>query len=322
MIRMLRALGVALLVFGVPFAHAQNWPTKVVKIVVPYPPGTGPDIVARAVADRLSKNLNQNFIVDNKAGANAIIGTDSVVKAPADGHTLLIADRLTLAVNPLLYSPLPYDPRKDLVSISNVSDVNLYLVINASVPARTFMEFLEYARSNPGKLAFGSGGNGSVMHLNMEAIQVGANIRMLHVPYKAFAEALPALVSGTVQVSSVGVESIIGFVREGRLRLLAVGADKRVTLTPDIPTIVEAGGTPDMLLSTSFSMHARAGAPAAMLEKISAEVQRAMSDGDLRTMLERRGQTPQGSSPQALDAMLEHDAQQIGRLIRERGITR
>jgi tripartite-type tricarboxylate transporter receptor subunit TctC len=302
--------------------HAQSWPTKVVKVVVPYPPGTGPDIVARAVADKLAKNLNQAVIVENKSGANAVVGTGAVVRAPADGHTLLIVDRLTLAVNPLLYAPLPYDASKDLVSISNLSDVNLYLVVNAGLPVNTFKDFVAYAKANPGKLSFGSGGIGSIMHLNLEAIQAVTGTHILHVPYKGFGEALPNLVAGTVQVSTIGVESIHGLVRDGKLRLLAVGAPNRIPLTPEVPTITEAGGTPGMLLSTSFTMHARAGAAPEVLGELGAQVRRAMQDTDLRTMLERRGQTPRGGTAQALDALLQNDRAEVEKLVKERGIKR
>jgi tripartite-type tricarboxylate transporter receptor subunit TctC len=302
------------------FVQAQMWPTKVVKIVVPYPPGTGPDIVARAVADRLSRNTGQGFIVENKAGANAVVGTGFVAKSAPDGYTMLVVDRLTLSVNPLLYAPLPYDAKKDLVPLSNLSDVNLYLVVNAGLPVKTFKEFLEHARANPDKLSFGSGGVGSIMHLNLEAIQAATGVRIIHVPYKGFGEALPNLVSGTVQVGTIGVESIQGLVRDGKLRLLAVGAPARIPLTPDIPTIAEAGGTSDMLLSTSFTMHTRAGTPSEIQREMVAQVQRAMKDSELRAMLDKRGQTPQGSGPEAVEALLAKDFAQVEKLVTTRGI--
>jgi tripartite-type tricarboxylate transporter receptor subunit TctC len=312
------ALALLFALIQAPLAQAQTWPGKVVRIIVPYPPGTGPDIVARAVADRLSKNLNQGFIVENKAGANAIVGTGFVARGPADGYTLLIVDRLTLSVNPILHGPLPYDARKDLVSVSNLSDVNLYLVVNAALPVKTFSDFVDYAKANPGTLSFGSGGVGSIMHLNLEAIQVSTGISIVHVPYKGFGEALPNLVSGTVQVGTIGLESIQGLVRDGKLRLLAVGAPNRIPLTPDIPTITEAGGDSNMLLSTSFTMHARAGTPPDVLQEISAQVRRAMKDPELRGMLERRGQTPQGTDPKAVDALLESDLKQVEKIIAAR----
>jgi tripartite-type tricarboxylate transporter receptor subunit TctC len=179
---------------------------------VPYPPGTGPDIMARLVGEGLAKELKGNFIVENKAGANAIIGTDAVVKAPADGYTFLLVDRLTLSVNPLLYQPLPYDPRKDIVSVSNIADVNLYLVVTSQVPATDFKSFIAYAKANPGKVTFGTGGAGSIMHLNMELLQSATGAEFLHVPYKALAEVIPAMLGGQVMATSGGVEAMLPYV--------------------------------------------------------------------------------------------------------------
>lgn len=316
-----RVIAMLLISLGQPaLGHAEAWPTRAVRIVVPYPPGTAPDIIARAVAGSIGKNVDQPVIVESKPGANAIVGTGAVARAPADAHTLLIVDRLTLAVNPLLYAPLPYDSDRDLVSVSNLADVSLYLVVNAALPVHTFEEFVAYARANPGKLSFGSGGAGSIMHLNLEAIQAGTGTKIIHVPYKGFGQMLPDLVAGTVQVSTVGVEAILPLVRDGKLRLLAVGAPKRIPLTPDVPTIVEAGGAEGMLLSTSFSMHTTAGAPPDAVAELVRQVRHTMQDRGLRQLLGTKGLTPQGSSPEALDTLLRTDRGTVGKLIRERGI--
>lgn len=301
-------------------ARAQSWPAHNVRIVVPYPPGTGPDVMARLIAERLSKSLGQPFIVDNKPGANAIIGTDNVVKSPPDGLTLLLVDRLTLAVNPLLYKPLPYDPQRDLVAVSNVADVKLYLMVSGGSPVKTFKEFIDYAKSKPGQIPFGTGGAGSIMHLNMEALQLGTGISLNHVPFKAFAEVVPALVSDTVEASSGGVEAVQAFVREGKIRLLAVGSDKRVPVTPDVPTIAEAGGTSDMLMSTSYTLHARAGTPPELIETISAAVRKVLAEPDLVEQTGKRGLITYGTTPQELDGVLAADRQRLGKLISERNI--
>lgn len=301
-------------------AMAQDWPAKPVRIVVPYPAGTGPDIMARIVAEKLARRTNQTFVVDNKPGANAIIGTDNVVKSPADGTTLLLVDRLTLTVNPLLYKPLPFEPRKDLVSISNIADVKLYLMVAGNFPANTFREFISYAKANPGKIAYGTGGAGSILHLNLEAIQGGAGVEILHVPYKAFAEVIPAMLGGQVQATTGGIEAVQKFVEDKRIKLLAIGSTTRASIAPTVPTIREAGGTDDMLLSTAYTLHARAGTPAAIVQKISQEVTAVLADPEVQASTRSRGLEAYGTTPAAVDAQLDKDAAAIGKLVRERNI--
>ena len=241
---------------SVAWAQASDWPSRPIRLVVPYPPGTGPDIMARLVSEKLAKELKATFIVDNKAGVNGSIGTDSVVKAPADGYTFLLVDRLTISVNPLLYK-LTYDPRKDLASVSNIADVSLYLVVSTALPTTDFKSFVAYAKANPGRVTFGSGGVGSIAHLNMVLLEEGTGISLMHVPYKAFAEVIPAMLSGDVSASSGGVEALQQHVAQGKLRLLAVGSPSRTAAEPTVPTIGEAAGG-EYLISTSYSMHGSA----------------------------------------------------------------
>ena len=321
----LRILGVAWC-FAVtsmlaPHAAAQqaNWPNKPVRIVVPYPAGTGPDIMARLVAERLANTFKSPFVVDNKAGANAIIGTDAVVKSPADGYTFLLVDRLTLSVNPLLHKSLPYDPKKDLTSVSNIADVNLYLVVSKSLPVTDFKSFVIYAKSHPNQVGFGTGGSGSIMHLNMELLQSGVGVELLHVPYKAFAAVIPDLVSGVVQTSSGGIEALQQFVADGKLRLLAVGANTRSPLTPDVPTIMEASGG-NYLMSTSYTLHARTGTPPEVIAKLNKAMHQVLSDPELLASTQRRGLNAYATTPAQLNRVLAQDAASIGKLVRERGI--
>jgi len=313
-------LALSLVTFGVQCAVAQDWPTKPVRIVVPYPPGTGPDIMARLLAEKLATRTGQAFVVENKPGANAIIGTDFVAKSPPDGSTLLLTDRMTIAINPLLYKPLPYDPRRDLAGVSNVADVQLYLMVVGDFPANTFKEFVAYAKANPGKITFGTGGTGSVIHLNMEAVQSGAGIELLHVPYKAFAEVVPAMLGGTVQATSGAVEAVQKLVDSKRIKLLAIGAPSRSPVTPDVPTIREAGGTDDMLLSTSYTLHARAGTPKSILNKISQDVTAVLADPEVQKATKQRGQEAYGTTPEALEQRLDRDGAAVGRLVLERNI--
>lgn len=301
-------------------AMAQSWPPKLTRIVVPYLTGTSPDVLARMLADRLAKRTGQAFIVENKPGANSIIGTSFVAKAPADGATWLLVDRLALGVNPLLYSPLPYDTRKDIASITNVGDSFMFLVAREDFPASSFRELVSYAKASPGKVIFGSGGSGHISHLNMEAMQAGAGIEFLHVPFKGIADVIPALLSGTVQVTVSGVGNVQKLVEDKRLKLLAVGAPSRSRLAPSVPTIREAGGTDDMLLSTSFSLHARGGTPAPVLEKIAQEVNSVLADPEVASFMRLKGIEPTGTSPVALDRLMDGDEKVLTKLVRDRNI--
>lgn len=300
-------------------AWAQaNWPARPIRIVVPYPPGTGPDVMARLVTEGLTKELKASFVVENRPGANAIIGTSEVVKAPADGYTFLLVDRLTLTVNPLLYQP-PFVPKRDLVSVSNIADVNLYLVVSSQLPVSDFKSFITYAKAHPGQVGFGTGGIGSVMHLNMELLQAGTGAEFLHVPYKALAEVIPALLGGQVQATSGGVEALLPHVQKGSLKLLAVGAASHQPVAPDVPTITEAGGS-DMLLSTSYSFHAKAGTPPEILSRIHDALAKVLSQPELVKWTADRGLRAGASKPSELDAQIATDGERIGRLVRERGI--
>lgn len=301
-------------------AAAQGtWPARPIRIVVPYPPGTGPDVMARLVTEGLAKELKATFVVENRPGANAIIGTSEVVKAPADGHAFLLVDRLTLTVNPLLYQPLPFDPKRDLVSVSNIADVNLYLVVSSQVQANDFKSFIAYAKANPGQVPFGTGGVGSVMHLNMELLQAGTGAQFLHVPYKALAEVIPAMLGGQVVATSGGVEAMLPHVQKGSLKLLAVGAATRTPVAPTVPTITEAGGA-DMLLSTSYSFHAKAGTPAEVLGRMNAALSKVLSAPELQAWAAARGLRAGASKPAELDAQIAADGERVGRLVRERNI--
>jgi tripartite-type tricarboxylate transporter receptor subunit TctC len=218
--RLLLATASLLCAAGTASAQATqttDWPARPIRMVVPYPPGTGPDIMARLLTEKLAKELPASYVVDNKPGVNGSLGSESVARAPADGHTFLLVDRLTVSVNPLLYK-LSYDPRKDLVPVSNIADVSLYLVVSSALPVTDFRSFVAHLKANPGKVAFGSGGVGSIMHLNMVLLQDGTGTSMLHVPYKAFAEVIPALLAGDVAVSSGGVEALQAHVAAGKLR--------------------------------------------------------------------------------------------------------
>lgn len=302
-------------------AHAQpgDWPARPIRLVVPYPPGTGPDIMARLVTEKLAKELPATYVVENRAGVNGSIGSELVVRSPADGYTFLLVDRLTVSVNPLLYK-LSYDPRKDLVPVSNIADVSLYLVVSSTLPVADYRSFVSYLKANPGKVTFGSGGVGSIMHLNMVLLQDGTGASMLHVPYKAFAEVIPAMLAGDVAVSSGGVEALQQHVAAGKLKLLAVGAPARTESEPTVPTIKEVAGE-DLLISTSYVMLARTGTPADVVGKMNAALRRVLADPDVRAASTRRGLKAYGTSPEELERVIGADAARVGKLIVDHKIT-
>ena len=320
--RILGLASVCALTLGVvsqAMAQSADWPSRNIRIVVPYPPGTGPDVMARLVAEGLSKELKTGLIVENKPGANAILGTDVVAKAPADGYTFLLVDRLTLSVNPLLYPSMPFDPAKDIMSVSNIADVNLYLVVSSSLPITDYKSFIEYAKARPDEVTFGTGGNGSIMHLNMELLQSGTGSKFLHVPYKALAEVIPAMLGGQVVATSGGVEAVLPHVQSGKMKLLAVGSKSRTAIAPNVPTITEVGGS-DMLLSTSYSFHARAGTSPDVVNKMQAALAKVLQSPEVQSFSTQRGLYPGASKPSELDKQIASDLDRVTKLIRERNI--
>jgi tripartite-type tricarboxylate transporter receptor subunit TctC len=300
-------------------AQPGDWPARPIRLVVPYPPGTGPDIMARLVTEKLAKELPASYVVDNKPGVNGSIGTEMVVRAPADGYTFLLVDRLTVSVNPLLYK-LSYDPRKDLMPVSNIADVSLYLVVSSALPVSDYRSFVAHIKANPGKVAFGSGGVGSIMHLNMVLLQDGTGTSMLHVPYKAFAEVIPAMLAGDVAVSSGGVEALQQHVAAGKFKLLAVGAPARTESEPNVPTIKEVAGD-DLLISTSYVMLARTGTPPDIVARMNAALKRVLADPEVRAATTRRGLNAYATPPEQLERVIGSDATRIGKLIRDHKIS-
>ena len=304
--------------FGTTSAQTGDWPSRPIRLVVPYPPGTGPDIMARLVTEKLAKELPASYVVENKPGVNGSLGSEMVARAPADGYTFLLVDRLTVSVNPLLYK-LTYDPRKDLMPISNIADVSLYLVVSSALPVTDYRSFVAHLKANPGKVAFGSGGVGSIMHLNMVLLQDGSGTSMLHVPYKAFAEVIPAMLAGDVAVSSGGVEALQAHVAAGKLKLLAVGAPARTESAPNVPTIKEVAGD-ELLISTSYVMLARAGTPPDVVAKMNAALKRVLADPEVTGASARRGLKAYATSPEELERVIGSDASRVGKLISDHKI--
>jgi len=272
---------VAAAVFA-PSLHAQQYPAKPIRIVVPWPPGGGTDVVSRTIAQKMNDTLGQPVIVDNRAGANGIIGADQVAKAPADGYTVLITIA-SHAINPTLYAKLPYD-NADLAPVSLLAEYPFVITVHPSLPAKTLGEFISIAKARSGQLAYASSGNGSGPHLGMELFMNMAGINMIHVPYKGSGQAMTDLVSGQVQVFLNNFLAGMQMIKAGRLRALAVTSSKRSTAAPELPTAGEAG-VPGYVVTGWYGMFVPAATPAPVIAALQAATVKALRSKEVSERL-------------------------------------
>ncbi len=312
------ALAAALAVAHAPAALAQDWPAgKTIQIVVPAPGGGGTgDSIARVIAEELAKHLKTSVVVDNKPGANGNIGAAYAAQQAPDGYKLLFSWAGTLAVNPSLYKGLNFDPQKDFVPIVLVADVPNILVVNNDLPAKNLAEFIAYAKANPGKLNYGSTGNGSSMHLAAELFMRETGAKMVHVPYNAPGTATTNLMAGDIQLMFQLVPGIIGQIKGGKVRPIAVMADKRSPALPEVPTTVELGH-PKLLSSTWFALLAPKGTPAAIVNKVNAAVNEILKDPAVHKRLSDMGASPLGGTPKQLADHLAAETVKWGNIVRD-----
>ena len=271
-------------------AKAVDYPTRPIKLVVPYPAGGPTDILARVIADFIGKDLKQATVIENRPGAQGSIGAEFVARADPDGYTLLVPAGSMIVQNPLLYKKLSYDPARDFRMLALVTDFPVLMEVHPSVPAKTIAEFVAYARQNPGKLNFGSAGTGGTIHLAGEMFKRMAGIEMTHVPYKGAAPALTDLLAGNIQVMFDSVSTGLPPVRSGMLRPLGVSSAERFRELPDVPTIAESG-YPDYLVSVWYGVAAPANLRDDIAQKLTDSLNRAMNDEAFRATLEKIGYT-------------------------------
>jgi tripartite-type tricarboxylate transporter receptor subunit TctC len=302
-------------------ALAAGFPQQSVRMVVPYAVGIGPDVVARGVAEQLARRWGQPVLVDNKPGASGIVAFGDVRRTPADGHTLYLADTATLVVNPLLHSQLPYDPQTDLLPLSLLFRATFLLWTGGNNPHRTLADLLAHARQAPDAVRYATLGNGHASHVAMETFAQAAGVRMLHVPFKDAGAMLVAVVSGEVDVTPIGMNSVAGLMASGRLRPLAVGARQRLASHPAIPTLAEAGGPP-VEMHPWAGLVVRAGTPAAVLAQLQDDLQAALVAPELRSRTEQAGFELTPSSPQALRDRMAADLAIVKPLLDEGRIAR
>ncbi len=315
---MKRILFVLVLVLTAQWAGAQSYPTRPVRLVVPYPAGGATDLIARVVAQKLSDNFKQQFIVDNKPGAGGNIGVAFVAKAPADGYTIGISATNSFAINPHLTKTLPYDPLKDLTQLSMVGIIPNVVVVGAEVPVKTMADLVALAKKQP--LAFASPGQGTTLHLAGEMLNDAAGITMIHVPYKGDVPALQDVIGGRVPVMTSNLSSVLPYLRSGKLRALAVTTAKRAPQLPDVPTMIEAGYK-DFDISVWFTLFTASGVSRDVQELLNREIVRALNSPDVRQRLKDANIEPAPTSLAQIRSFTLAEYERWGRIVKKTGVT-
>ncbi len=296
---------------------AQNYPAKTVRVIVPCPPGGSNDIVARLVAQKLTENAGQQFIIDNRGGASGIVGSDLVAKSPADGYTFMIHST-THVSNPHLYSKIPYDTMKDFVGIAPLARQVGILVVHPSLPATNVREFIDLGRKRPSQITYSSSGNGSFVHLGMALLASMSNTKLVHVPYKGGGPAAVAISSGEVQAMMATVGSVIPHINAKRLRAVAVTSDERITQYPQIPTIAE-GGVKGYEFTAWIGALGPAGMPKPILDRLNSEMHKALKDKGVSEKLSSQTLDPMFMTPEQFAVRLKSDYDKYAKVIKETG---
>jgi tripartite-type tricarboxylate transporter receptor subunit TctC len=312
--------GVLLGAFVVPFsARGQSWPARPIRLVVPFAPGAGIlDIMARLVGAHLGENLGQQIVVDNKPGAGGNVGAAIVAQAAPDGYTLLVAGP-AMAVSPYLYAKPGFDPLTDFAPISMLNDAPLMLVVHPSLPAKSVAEFIAYAKANPGRLNYGSGGIGATPFLAVELLKSMAGFDAVHVPYKGGAPALADLVAGQLSFMIENVPGTLPFVRDGKLRALAITSARRLPLVAELPTMQEAG-VPGYQLVGWNGLFAPRNTPKEILARLNGALAKIMATPDVIEQLAKLGAEPGGDSQEHFAVFVKDESQRWGKIIRDKGI--
>ena len=298
----------------------QAYPSKPVRVIVTFPPGSTPDIVGRALASRLQEAMGQPFVVENRAGAGGNIGADAVAKAAADGYTLLVSTNGVFAINKALYKTMPFDPDKDLAPLSLLATAPQMLVLQPSLGLKDFKGFVDYAKRNPGKLSYGSVGGGSASHLTMELLKSDAGVDLVHVPYKGFPPAVTDMLAGNIQAMFAIVPGVLPHVRAGKMTALAVTALKRSPLAPDVPSVAELG-MPQLESLAWIGLAAPAGISREVADRITSETARGMRAPEVRELLGKQGFDVVAGSPQEFSRWIQAESAKWTRVIRLSGAT-
>jgi tripartite-type tricarboxylate transporter receptor subunit TctC len=315
---LLAALAVALAAWP-SCVLAEDYPARAVRIIVPQSAGGATDTFARAIGQKLSERWKQPVVIENRAGAAGVIGTEAVAKAPPDGYTLLVTYEGSQAINPSLYEKLPFDSVKDFEPVATIAVTPFLLIVGPQTKAKTLQEFLALARANPDQLNYGSTGNGSVNHLLGEMLKVEADIRITHVPYKGAPQAISDVIGGHLDSAFASAPSVIASVHQGLVRALAVSSAQRVAISPDTPTIAE-GGVKDFDVNPWWGIFGPAGLSPSIVSKINSDVAEILREPDFQELLAKQGATPLASSPEQFRALLVKDIAKWAKAVKAAGI--
>jgi tripartite-type tricarboxylate transporter receptor subunit TctC len=299
---------------------AQEYPSRLVRVIVPQAAGGGTDTFARAIGQKLSERWGQPVVVENRPGAGGVLGTELVAKSAPDGYTLLVTYEGSQAINQSLYEKLPFDSLKDFQPIATIAVTPFLLIVGPRLEAKTPQDFISIARAKPDTLSYGSAGNGSVNHLLGEMLKTEAGIRMVHVPYKGAPQAVADVIGGHVDAAFASVPSVISNVQSGTVRALAVSSAKRIAVAPDIPTIAEAG-IEKFDVSPWWGILAPAGLNPSLAQKISADVAEILKTAEMQQLLMKQGATPFFSSPDEFRSLLERDIEKWRKAVKASGAT-
>ena len=309
----------ALGLLGVPALAQPVYPSHPIKLVVPFPPGGSTDILGRALAQGLAERLGQPIVVENRPGAGGSIGADLVAKAAPDGYTLLMGHIGTLAVNPALYPKLPYDPLTDFAPVSRMAIVPNVLVVNPTLPVKNTADLIAYARANPGKLTYSSGGNGSAAHLAVEYFKLQTKTDIVHVPYKGTAPAITDLVAGQVSMTMTGAPPLLPHVQSGRVRALGVSSQTRMGALPDVPTIAESG-VPGFEALQWYGVVAPKGTPREIVARLAGEIAKVMDGREMKERLAAEGAIAAPTTPEDFGRFIAAEHKRWGAVVRSAGM--
>jgi tripartite-type tricarboxylate transporter receptor subunit TctC len=307
------------LAFSCASGIAQDWPARPIKLIVPFTPGTGQDIIARTIGPKLTERLGQPVVIENRPGASGNIGTELVAKAPPDGYTIMITAS-PVVFNPLIYQNLGWDPFRDLAAVANLTDGYLALVVGNGVAASNVKEFVALLKARPGQLSYSSPGVGTPQHLTGELFKVATGTFMLHVPYRGSAGAVTDVIGGAVEAMFMPVHTVLPQVKQGRLKVLGLAYDKRVAAAPEVPTIHEAGGPRDVNASVWYAVFTTGKTPPEVVNKLSATLRDIVRQPDVADTLNKQGLTVNYMNPQELTAMMRRETERWSKIVKEKGL--
>ena len=309
----------AVLLMAAALTHAQSFPVKPVRVITPFTAGSAIDTLARVVGQKLGDTWGQQVVIDNRIGANGIIGTEAAAKAPPDGYTVYLGNISTLAVNPHLYLKLPYDALRDFAPVTLAATIPVVLVVHPSLPVKSVRELIPLAKAHPGQLNYASGGTGSAQHLPMEMLRVETGINIVHVPYKGLGPAFSDVLGGQVPMMFTGVSNVVPYMKTGRLRVLAIGSPKRSATLPEVPTVAEAG-VPGFDFDSWTGYLVPVGTPRELIVKLHADITRTLAAPEVRDKLVTLGFDLVGGTPEAFATLIRNDIARFGKLIKAAGI--